>query len=79
MTKPYRELLQEADGRSVMLDDIAGVLDELHEFVESADTLLSGRDNVNIIEMSRDLDRAVEQVRKTIEPLTHPINNDKDS
>ncbi|MGW4486325.1 FUSC family protein [Amycolatopsis sp. NPDC004368] len=60
--------------RSVMLDDIAAVLDELHEFVESADTLLSGRDNVNIIEMSRDLDRAVEQVRKTIEPLTHPIN-----
>ncbi|MEV4598076.1 FUSC family protein [Amycolatopsis sp. NPDC049253] len=60
--------------RSVMLDDIATVLDELHEFVESADTLLSGRDNVNIIEMSRDLDRAVEQVRKTIEPLTHPIN-----
>ncbi|MEW2508273.1 MULTISPECIES: FUSC family protein [unclassified Amycolatopsis] len=60
--------------RSVMLDDIATVLDELHDFVESADTLLSGRDNVNIIEMSRDLDRAVEQVRKTIEPLTHPIN-----
>ncbi|WP_326837939.1 FUSC family protein [Amycolatopsis rhabdoformis] len=60
--------------RSVMLDDIAAVLDELHEFVESAETLLAGRDNVNIIEMSRDLDRAVEQVRKTIEPLTHPIN-----
>ncbi|MET7998708.1 FUSC family protein [Amycolatopsis sp. NPDC005232] len=60
--------------RSVMLDDIATVLDELHEFVESAETLLSGRDNVNIIEMSRDLDRSVEQVRKTIEPLTHPIN-----
>ncbi|HWD05160.1 MAG TPA: FUSC family protein [Amycolatopsis sp.] len=60
--------------RAVMLDDIATVLDELHEFVESAEVLLSGRDNVNIIEMSRDLDRAVEQVRKTIEPLTHPIN-----
>jgi uncharacterized membrane protein YgaE (UPF0421/DUF939 family) len=60
--------------RSVMLDDIAIVLDELHEFLESAERLLSGRDNVNIIEMSRDLDRAVEQVRKTIEPLTHPIN-----
>ncbi|QRP49909.1 FUSC family protein [Amycolatopsis sp. FDAARGOS 1241] len=60
--------------RSVMLDDIAAVLDELHEFVESAEVLLAGRDNVNIIEMSRDLDRSVEQVRKTIEPLTHPIN-----
>ncbi|WP_329061445.1 FUSC family protein [Amycolatopsis sp. NBC_01480] len=60
--------------RSVMLDDIALVLDELDEFLESAERLLSGRDNVNIIEMSRDLDRAVEQVRKTIEPLTHPIN-----
>ncbi|MDT8912819.1 FUSC family protein [Amycolatopsis sp. PS_44_ISF1] len=60
--------------RSVMLEDIAVVLDELHEFLESAERLLSGRDNVNIIEMSRDLDRAVEQVRQTIEPLTHPIN-----
>lgn len=60
--------------RAVMLDDIAVALDELHEFVESAATLLSGRENVNIIEMSRDLDRAVEQVRLTIEPLTHPIN-----
>ena len=60
--------------RSVMLDDIAAVLDELAEFLEHTRDLLAGEDNVNIIELSRDLDRAVEQVRTTIEPLTHPVN-----
>jgi uncharacterized membrane protein YccC len=60
--------------RSVMLDDIAAVLDELAEFLEHARDLLAGEENVNIIELSRDLDRAVEQVRTTIEPLTHPVN-----
>ncbi|GLY36941.1 FUSC family protein [Amycolatopsis sp. NBRC 101858] len=60
--------------RSVMLDDIAAVLDELAEFLEHTRDLLAGEENVNIIELSRDLDRAVEQVRTTIEPLTHPVN-----
>jgi uncharacterized membrane protein YgaE (UPF0421/DUF939 family) len=60
--------------RSVMLDDITEVLDELAEFLEHATGLLAGEENVNIIELSRDLDRAVEQVRTTIEPLTHPVN-----
>jgi uncharacterized membrane protein YccC len=60
--------------RAVMLDDIAEVLDELAEFLEHACGLLAGEENVNIIELSRDLDRAVEQVRTTIEPLTHPVN-----
>jgi uncharacterized membrane protein YccC len=60
--------------RSVMLDDIAEVLDELAEFLEHTCGLLAGEENVNIIELSRDLDRAVEQVRTTIEPLTHPVN-----
>ncbi|WIY07556.1 FUSC family protein [Amycolatopsis mongoliensis] len=60
--------------RSVMLDDISAVLDELAEFLEHARDLLAGEQNVNIIELSRDLDRAVEQVRTTIEPLTHPVN-----
>ncbi|MEQ0563597.1 FUSC family protein [Amycolatopsis sp. NEAU-NG30] len=60
--------------RSVMLDDVAGVLDELAEFLEHTRGLLAGEENVNIIELSRDLDRAVEQVRTTIEPLTHPVN-----
>ncbi|MEV6645718.1 FUSC family protein [Amycolatopsis sp. NPDC051371] len=60
--------------RSVMLDDISAVLDELAEFLEHARDLLAGEENVNIIELSRDLDRAVEQVRTTIEPLTHPVN-----
>ncbi|MFJ1759455.1 FUSC family protein [Amycolatopsis sp. NPDC088138] len=60
--------------RSVMLDDITEVLDELAEFLEHTEGLLAGEENVNIIELSRDLDRAVEQVRTTIEPLTHPVN-----
>ncbi|UOZ04305.1 FUSC family protein [Amycolatopsis sp. WQ 127309] len=60
--------------RSVMLDNITEVLDELTEFLEHAEGLLAGEENVNIIELSRDLDRAVEQVRTTIEPLTHPVN-----
>ncbi|MGW5723092.1 FUSC family protein [Amycolatopsis sp. NPDC003865] len=60
--------------RSVMLDDIGAVLDELEEFLEHTRDLLAGEENVNIIELSRDLDRAVEQVRTTVEPLTHPVN-----
>ncbi|NBH11868.1 FUSC family protein [Amycolatopsis sp. SID8362] len=60
--------------RSVMLDDIAEVLDELEEFLEHTRGLLAGEENVNIIELSRDLDRSVEVVRTTIEPLTHPVN-----
>ncbi|SDW69613.1 Uncharacterized membrane protein YccC [Amycolatopsis xylanica] len=60
--------------RSVMLDDTATVLEELRDFLDQAVKLLSGSENVNIIELSRDLDRAVEKVRATIEPLTHPIN-----
>ncbi|ADJ46414.1 hypothetical protein AMES_4589 [Amycolatopsis mediterranei S699] len=60
--------------RSVMLDDIAAVLDDLEEFLEHTRGLLAGEENVNIIELSRDLDRSVEQVRTTIEPLTHPVN-----
>ncbi|MGW5747776.1 FUSC family protein [Amycolatopsis sp. NPDC003861] len=60
--------------RSVMLDDVAAVLDDLEEFLEHTRGLLAGEENVNIIELSRDLDRSVEQVRTTIEPLTHPVN-----
>ncbi|MET9002182.1 FUSC family protein [Amycolatopsis sp. Hca4] len=60
--------------RSVMLDDINTVLDDLEEFLEHTRGLLAGEENVNIIELSRDLDRSVDQVRTTIEPLTHPVN-----
>jgi uncharacterized membrane protein YccC len=60
--------------RSVMLDDIAEVLDDLEDFLVHTRGLLAGEENVNIIELSRDLDRSVEQVRATIEPLTHPVN-----
>ncbi|WP_410566058.1 FUSC family protein [Amycolatopsis sp. cmx-4-61] len=60
--------------RSVMLDDVGEVLDDLEEFLEHTCGLLAGEENVNIIELSRDLDRSVEQVRTTIEPLTHPVN-----
>ncbi|WP_103352670.1 FUSC family protein [Amycolatopsis sp. CA-128772] len=60
--------------RSVMLDDIAGVLDDLEEFLQHTRGLLAGEENVNVIELSRDLDRSVDQVRTTVEPLTHPVN-----
>ncbi|WP_414942441.1 FUSC family protein [Amycolatopsis sp. cmx-11-51] len=60
--------------RAVMLDDAAALLDDLDEFVDKAAGLLSGAENVSVIEKSRDLDRAVDKVRKTIEPLTHPVN-----
>jgi uncharacterized membrane protein YccC len=60
--------------RAVMLDDVASLLEVLRDFLKHATDLLSGSENVNVIELSRDLDRAVEKVRTTIEPLTHPIN-----
>ncbi|MDQ0381663.1 FUSC family protein [Amycolatopsis thermophila] len=60
--------------RTVMVSDIDAVLVDLCEFLASAEALLSGRENVSVIELSRELDRAVEKVRTTIEPLTHPIS-----
>ncbi|WET76407.1 FUSC family protein [Amycolatopsis sp. QT-25] len=60
--------------RAVMLDDVSALLEELDEFVEKAAGLLTGAENVSVIEKSRDLDRAVDKVRTTIEPLTHPVN-----
>lgn len=60
--------------RAVMLDDVSALLEELDEFVEKAAGLLSGAENVSVIEKSRALDRAVGKVRTTIEPLTHPVN-----
>ncbi|MGW4134631.1 FUSC family protein [Amycolatopsis japonica] len=60
--------------RAVMLDDVSALLEELDEFVEKTAGLLSGAENVSVIEKSRGLDRAVDKVRTTIEPLTHPVN-----
>jgi len=60
--------------RAVMLDDTATVLDKVEDFLRHTSDLLAGKENVNVIELSRELDRAVEQVRTTVEPLTHPIN-----
>ncbi|GAA1227070.1 FUSC family protein [Prauserella halophila] len=60
--------------RAVMLDDVATTLEDLREYVTQAHTLLTGVDNVNVIELSRTLDRDVEQVRAAVEPLTHPIS-----
>ncbi|GAB3572326.1 FUSC family protein [Amycolatopsis endophytica] len=60
--------------RTVMVSDIDEALVDLCEFLDGAEALLSGRENVNVIELSRELDRQVEQVRRTIEPLTHPIS-----
>ncbi|WP_216216950.1 FUSC family protein [Amycolatopsis aidingensis] len=60
--------------RTVLLQDVAEVLDELNGFLRSATTLLAGTENMNVIERSRALDRAVARVRATIEPLTHRVN-----
>lgn len=60
--------------RAVMLDDLGEVLTGLREFVTGATTLLSGAENVNVIELSRDLDRTADRLRTSVEPLTHPIN-----
>ncbi|HKN56062.1 MAG TPA: FUSC family protein, partial [Amycolatopsis sp.] len=55
--------------RAVMLDDTATVLDKVEDFLRHTSDLLAGKENVNVIELSRELDRAVEQVRTTVEPL----------
>lgn len=60
--------------RTVLRSDLDTVLTALRDFLDEAEVLLSGQENVNIIELSRELDRAVEQVRTTVEPLTHPIS-----
>lgn len=60
--------------QAVLRSDLRGVLDSLRTLVTGADDLLAGRENVNVIELSRALDRAIEKVHTTLEPLTHPIN-----
>lgn len=60
--------------RAVMLDDVGTTLEDLREYVTQTRTLLAGTANVNVIELSRTLDRDVEQVRAVVEPLTHPIS-----
>ncbi|TNC19619.1 FUSC family protein [Amycolatopsis alkalitolerans] len=60
--------------RTVLRSDLEAVLTDLHEFLDQAELLLSGRENINVIDLSRQLDRAIEQVRTTVEPLTHPIS-----
>jgi uncharacterized membrane protein YccC len=60
--------------RAVMLDDLGEVLTGLREFVTRVTSLLSGAENVNVIEFSRDLDRTADRLRTSVEPLTHPIN-----
>jgi len=60
--------------RTVLRSDMAKVLENLHEFLDQTEALLSGRENVNVIEYSRELDRSIDQVRTTVEPLTHPIS-----
>ncbi|SFQ54703.1 Fusaric acid resistance protein-like [Amycolatopsis arida] len=60
--------------RSAMLADIADVLADLRTFLDEGADLLAGTRNLSLIELSRTLDRGVERVRGTVEPLTHPIN-----
>ncbi|MFD2417173.1 FUSC family protein [Amycolatopsis pigmentata] len=60
--------------RTVLRTDLKGVLQALRTFLTGAEDLLSGEENISVIELSRELDRAVEKVRTTVEPLTHPIS-----
>lgn len=60
--------------RTVLRTDLKAVLEVLRKFLTGVEELLSGEENVNVIELSRELDRAVEKVRTTVEPLTHPIS-----
>ena len=60
--------------RTVLRADIRNVLENLHEFLDQAGVLLSGRENVNVIELSRQLDRSIQTVRTTAEPLTYPMS-----
>ncbi|NKQ52112.1 FUSC family protein [Amycolatopsis sp. K13G38] len=60
--------------RTVLRSDMEKVLANLHDFLDQSEQLLSGRENVNVIEYSRELDRSIDQVRTTVEPLTHPIS-----
>ena len=46
---------------AVMLDDVATTLEDLREYVTHTRTLLTGVDNVNVIELSRTLDRDVDE------------------
>ncbi|HVW43179.1 MAG TPA: FUSC family protein [Amycolatopsis sp.] len=60
--------------RTVLRSDMERVLDDLHEFLDQAEVLLSGRENVNVIDLSRELDRSIATVCDTVEPLTYPIS-----
>ncbi|HJQ47731.1 MAG TPA: FUSC family protein [Amycolatopsis sp.] len=60
--------------RTVLRSDMAKVLDNLHQFLDGAELLLSGHENVNVIDLSRELDRSIETVRTTVEPLTYPVS-----
>ncbi|SFI61867.1 FUSC family protein [Amycolatopsis sacchari] len=60
--------------RTVLRSDLEAVLGDVHEFLDGVEALLSGRENINVIELSRELDRSIEQVRTTVEPLTHPMS-----
>ncbi|GLY66714.1 FUSC family protein [Amycolatopsis taiwanensis] len=60
--------------RTVLRTNLEEVLEALRDLVTGAEDLMSGRENINVIELSRELDRAVETVRTTLEPLTHPMN-----
>ncbi|GHF52380.1 putative membrane protein YccC [Amycolatopsis bartoniae] len=60
--------------RTVLRSDLEAVLDDLHEFLDEVEALLSGRENVNVIELTRELDRSSDKVRTTVEPLTHPMS-----
>ena len=60
--------------RTVLRTDLRQLVEALSALVTGAEDLLAGWENVNVIELSREVDRAIEKVHTTLEPLTHPIN-----
>ncbi|RZQ66143.1 FUSC family protein [Amycolatopsis suaedae] len=60
--------------QAALREDVNTLLEDLREFTDRARGLLTGTENVDIVELSRNLDRDVDKVRTTIEPLTHPTN-----
>lgn len=60
--------------RQATRDQVLTILEELRTFVSQAQDLLSGKENLSLIEQARTVDREVGKLRGLVEPLTHPFN-----
>ncbi|MQA10291.1 MAG: FUSC family protein [Pseudonocardiaceae bacterium] len=60
--------------RQALSDQVVAVLEAVRNFVRHAQDLLSGVENVNLIEQARTLDREIGTLRSQVEPVTHPFN-----